>query len=101
MEDRLSCTYEEVQTPQGRVVAISPNLPKRNFEAGRPNQKWVTNVTEFSLFEKNLYLSPDTRFAQSGYWELHHFGATRVAYPVTFAPKLRSIWHNHDPLNPV
>ena len=30
----------------------------RNFHAERPNQKWVTDVTEFSLFGSKLYLSP-------------------------------------------
>ena len=31
---------------------------ERNFEAKKPNQKWVTDVTEFSLFGQKLYLSP-------------------------------------------
>lgn len=31
---------------------------ERNFEAKRPNQKWVTDVTEISLFGQKLYLSP-------------------------------------------
>ena len=30
----------------------------RNFHAERPNQKWVTDETEFSLFGSKLYLSP-------------------------------------------
>lgn len=30
----------------------------RDFEAEKPNQKRVTDVTEFSLFGQNLYLSP-------------------------------------------
>ena len=30
----------------------------RNFHAERPNQKWVTDVTEFPLFGSKLYLSP-------------------------------------------
>ena len=29
----------------------------RDFHADRPNQKWVTDVTEFSLFGQKLYLS--------------------------------------------
>lgn len=29
-----------------------------DFHAERPNQKWVTDVTEFSLFGSKLYLSP-------------------------------------------
>lgn len=30
----------------------------KRFRAERPNQKWVTDVTEFSLFGSKLYLSP-------------------------------------------
>ena len=37
---------------------IAPNLLERNFEAEKPNQKRVTDVTEFSLFGQKLYLSP-------------------------------------------
>ena len=30
----------------------------REFLAERPNQKWITDVTEFRLFGQKLYLSP-------------------------------------------
>lgn len=43
---------------KGDVGRIAPNLLQRNFHAGKPNQKWVTGVTEFSLFGEKLYLSP-------------------------------------------
>lgn len=43
---------------KGEVGKTSPNLLERNFEAEKPNQKWVTDVTEFSLFGQKLYLSP-------------------------------------------
>ena len=43
---------------KGEVGKIAPNLLQRNFEAATPNQKWVTDVTEFSLFGHKLYLSP-------------------------------------------
>ena len=43
---------------KGEVGKIAPNLLERNFEAVKPNQKWVTDVTEFSLFGQKLYLSP-------------------------------------------
>lgn len=43
---------------KGEVGKIAPNLLERNFEAAKPNQKWVTDVTEFSLFGQKLYLSP-------------------------------------------
>ena len=43
---------------KGEVGKIAPNLLNRNFYAEKPNQKWVTDVTEFSLFGQKLYLSP-------------------------------------------
>ena len=43
---------------KGEVGAVVPDLLKRNFMAERPNQKRVTDLTEFSLFGKKLYLSP-------------------------------------------
>jgi hypothetical protein len=30
---------------KGEVEKTAPNLPERNFDAERPNQKWVTDVT--------------------------------------------------------
>ena len=38
--------------------ASSPNLLDRKFEAARPNEKWVTDVTEFNVRGDKLYLSP-------------------------------------------
>lgn len=43
---------------KGEVGTVAPNLLNRDFKAERPNQKWVTDVTEFSLFGEKLYLSP-------------------------------------------
>lgn len=43
---------------KGEVGKIAPNLLDRNFYAEKSNQKWVTDVTEFSLFGEKLYLSP-------------------------------------------
>ena len=43
---------------KGEVGKIAPDLLNRNFHAEKPNQKWVTDVTEFSLFGQKLYLSP-------------------------------------------
>ena len=43
---------------KGEVGKTAPNLLERNFEAEKPNQKWVTDVTEFNLFGQKLYLSP-------------------------------------------
>ena len=43
---------------KGVVGKICDNLLNRDFNATKPNEKWVTDVTEFSLFGTKLYLSP-------------------------------------------
>ena len=43
---------------KGEVGKIAPNRLGRDFYAEKPNQKWVTDVTEFQLFGQKLYLSP-------------------------------------------
>ena len=43
---------------KGQRGKIAPNLLQWDFYAEKPNQKWVTDVTEFSLFGQKLYLSP-------------------------------------------
>jgi putative transposase len=43
---------------KGEIGKIAPNLLNRDFTAQNPNKKWVTDVTEISLFGKKLYLSP-------------------------------------------
>lgn len=46
------CSYK------GEIGKIAPDLLERDFESTAPNRKWVTDVTEFSLFGQKLYLSP-------------------------------------------
>lgn len=43
---------------KGEVGKVAPNLLQRDFTAKAPNQKWVTDVTEFHLGEAKVYLSP-------------------------------------------
>ena len=42
----------------GEVGKTAPNILNREFTAEKPNQKWVTDITEFKLFGQKLYLSP-------------------------------------------
>lgn len=43
---------------KGEVGRVAPDLLKRQFKADKPNQKWVTDVTEFRVGEQKVYLSP-------------------------------------------
>jgi putative transposase len=47
--------YKSYKGEQGK---IAPNLLNRTFKAEKPNQKWATDVTEFNVSGKKLYLSP-------------------------------------------
>ena len=42
----------------GEVGKVAANLLNRDFTSTAPNQKWVTDVTEFRVGEHKLYLSP-------------------------------------------
>ena len=43
---------------KGEKGTAADNVLDREFRAEKPNQKWVTDVTEFRLFGQKLYLSP-------------------------------------------
>ncbi len=43
---------------RGNVGTAAPNILNRNFRADQPLQKLVTDVTEFHLEGRKLYLSP-------------------------------------------
>ncbi|VEB22154.1 Integrase core domain [Avibacterium volantium] len=43
---------------QGKVGQIADNLLQRDFTATMPNEKWVTDITEFKCAEGKVYLSP-------------------------------------------
>ncbi|HHA2302458.1 TPA: IS3 family transposase [Enterobacter asburiae] len=47
--------YSSWRGERGRAV---DNILQRNFKASRPNEKWVTDVTEFAINGRKLYLSP-------------------------------------------
>jgi len=43
---------------RGQVGHTANNILLRNFKSDQPNQKWVTDVTEFKVGEQRVYLSP-------------------------------------------
>jgi putative transposase len=49
---RKYCSYK------GEISPEVPNVIRRNFRADKPNQKWLTDVTEFSIPAGKVYLSP-------------------------------------------
>ena len=49
---RRYCSYK------GDISPAVPNRIQRDFKAEKPNQKWLTDVTEFSIPAGKVYLSP-------------------------------------------
>ena len=43
---------------KGEISPAVPNLLKRNFHSDKPNEKWITDITEFSIKAGKVYLSP-------------------------------------------
>ena len=43
---------------RGGMARSAPNTLARGFEATKPNEKWVTDVTEFNVRGEKVYLSP-------------------------------------------
>jgi len=66
---------------KGEVGKIAPNLLDRNFQASKPNEKWVTDVTEFSLFGQKLYLSPI----------LDLYNGEIISYNICSSPRFSSV----------
>jgi transposase InsO family protein len=54
------------------------NILERNFKAGRLYQKWVTDVTEFSLFGAKCYLLPI----------MDLYNREIISYNITYRPTL-------------
>ena len=67
--------YRSYKGEQGKVA---DNELNREFRAEKPNQKWVTDVTEFRLFGQKLYLSPI----------LDLYSGDIVAYTISESPNL-------------
>ncbi len=43
---------------KGEAMPSARNLLKRDFHAQKPNEKWVTDITEFAIPAGKIYLSP-------------------------------------------
>lgn len=75
------CKRRKYRSYQGEVGKIADNLLQQNFHASAPNQKWVTDVTEFKCAEGKLYLSPIKDL----------FNGEIIAYDVAKSPNFEQI----------
>ena len=64
-EGKLKCEVriKKYHSYKGESGKVAPDLLERGFSTKAPNEKWVTDVTEFALFGQKLYLPliPDLR----------------------------------------
>ena len=58
MSLRAAIRIKKYRSWKGQVGTVAPNILNRNFSADKPNEKWVTDVTEFAVNGEKLYLSP-------------------------------------------
>ncbi|MEU6270794.1 IS3 family transposase, partial [Saccharopolyspora shandongensis] len=63
---------------RGEAGTIAENLLNRDFTASAPNEKWVTDVTEFAIADRKVYLSP----------VMDLFDRQIIAYSVSTSPNL-------------
>jgi len=47
LKSTVKSRYNSCTRPSGSPQQVAENLLKRNFYAGKPNEKWLTDVTEF------------------------------------------------------
>ena len=53
-----SHTRRKYSSYKGEISPEVPNVIQRDFHASAPNQKWLTDLTEFALPAGKVYLSP-------------------------------------------
>ena len=58
MKLRSLIRVKKYRSYRGDMGKIAPNILNRDFKADRPYQKWATDVTEFKVKGRKLYLSP-------------------------------------------
>jgi len=71
--------YKSYKGEQGK---IAPNILNREFNTLGPNQKWATDVTEFNVLGKKLYLSP----------VIDLFNQEIISYKISERPDFKSVF---------
>lgn len=66
---------------RGAVGKLAENVLNREFSATTPNQKWVTDVTEFKVAGERVYLSP----------VMDLFDRQIIAYSIGVSPSLNLV----------
>lgn len=62
---------------RGAIGKVAPHVLLRQFKAHKPNEKWVTDVTQFNIHGKKVYLSP----------MLDLYNSEIIAYAIQISPQ--------------
>lgn len=84
----LKCQIRVVRykSYKGNIGKIAPNILNRKFVSKQPNQKWVTDVTQITIAQTKLYLSPI----------IDLFNGEVVSYNISNSPNLAQIYDMLD-----
>lgn len=66
---------------RGETGTIAPNLLQRDFKSNQPCLKWATDITEFKVKDKKLYLSP----------VIELFNGEIISYSLSEAPNFKQV----------
>jgi putative transposase len=66
---------------KGEISEAAPNLLKQNFAADKPYLKWATDVTEFKVKDKKVYLSPIIEL----------FNGEIISYNISDSPNFKQV----------
>ena len=71
---------------KGNVGKVASNILNRNFVAKQPNKKWVTDVTQITIAQTKLYLSPI----------IDLYNGEVVSYNISNSPNLAQVYDMLD-----
>lgn len=84
-EESLLCTKFKTRSRKyssykGQVGKVADNVVDRQFKSEKPNELWLTDVTEFRIKgeDKKLYLSPI----------LDIYNSEIISYTLSYQPKI-------------
>ena len=58
MELKSLVRLKRYRSYKGQTGKVAPNILNRDFKSEKPSQKWATDVSEFRVKDKKLFLSP-------------------------------------------
>lgn len=66
---------------KGEVGRVAPNILERDFHTPAPDRKWTTDVTQVSIHDRKIYLSPI----------LDMFNGEIVSYAISESPNMNMV----------